>query len=85
MKTIPELGVRLARVDVVRAAKSVAVVQKVACVGNVCSVKGNRPALAEALADGQVKSGMRRKMGGTVRCDKPGAELIGGCCPKASR
>ena len=66
MKQVAHLDVDLARIGVVRAAESLAIVQQKAAVGKVQAVDGNGKILADRLSEREIESGVGLEMAGHV-------------------
>ena len=75
MKSISELKRNFPRVDGMRAAESVAVVEHVAMVCEVQGCQAQRPIFSEGFAQSEIERGVRGQVSGTVSIEKTGAVI----------
>ena len=88
METVAQLDKNLSRIQVVRASKGKAVVERHPAIGDVQGLNVQREALAETLPERQVKGRMRLKMiagDARVAVGKPGGVINVGCRVRMER
>src|ERR1700689_631069 len=84
MEAVSNLKINLPRVYGVRPSKRITGVQQRAAVQHIGSVEGERPPFAEVFAQGQIRRGVGRQVGGTAAVDEARAEIDSGCGPEAA-
>ena len=88
METVAQLDKNFPRIQVVRASKGKAVVERHPAIGDVQGLNVQREALAETLPEREVKGGMRLKMiagDARVAVGKPGGVVNVGCRVRMKR
>jgi hypothetical protein len=71
MKPIPDFGVDLPWIEMVRASESQAVIEEESPVGDIHALHRERPAFSDTLPERQIEGGVLGQTGGTTVIREP--------------